>query len=116
MLGWLAAGVLLVSAAWLYHSSRSLQPGDPRLDTGHSGIVMLAADWCGYCRTQRTAFERAGVDYRWLDVDTTEGAAAMRALGGRGVPVTVVGQDVVHGYQPARLQALLAPLGHAQVF
>ena len=97
-------------------AAQPLQAGDPRLHTGTSDIVMLAADWCGYCRKQQAAFEKAGVRYTWVDVETADGHAAMQAVGGRGVPVTIVGQEVVHGYQPQRLHKLLQPLGYPAVF
>ena len=43
---------------------RDRHADDPRLQTGESGIVMLAAEWCGYCRKQQKDFELAGVRYR----------------------------------------------------
>ena len=89
-----------------------LQPDDPRHGTGDSRIVMLAADWCGYCRKQRKDFELANVHYRVLDIETLEGDRAMQALGARGVPVTVIGQDVVRGYDTASLDEKLTPLGY----
>ncbi|HST45027.1 MAG TPA: glutaredoxin domain-containing protein [Luteimonas sp.] len=93
-------------------SARSLHPDDPRIATGDARIVMLAADWCGYCRRQRKEFEHANVRYRVLDIDTPEGDRAMQALGARGVPVTVIGQSVVRGYDTAALDAALSPLGY----
>ena len=36
----------------------------------------------------------------------------MRALGARGVPVTIVGQHVVRGYDTAALDQRLTPLGY----
>ncbi len=89
-----------------------LQPGDPRLQTGDARIVMLAADWCGYCRKQQADFERANVRYTVVDVDTPEGDQAMQAVGGRGVPVTLIGQNVVHGYNTPALDKHLSPLGY----
>ncbi len=89
-----------------------LQPGDPRHATGESRIVMLAADWCGYCVKQRKDFELANVRYRVLDIETPDGDRAMKALGARGVPVTVIGQDVVRGYDTAALDEHLQPLGY----
>ena len=89
-----------------------LHPDDPRTATGDDRIVMLAAEWCGYCRKQRKDFELAGVRYRLLDVDTPEGDRAMKALGTRGVPVTVIGQDIVRGYDTATLDRKLVPLGY----
>ena len=90
----------------------ALHPDDPRHATGDARIVMMAADWCGYCRKQQKAFELANVRYRVLDVDTPEGDRAMQALGARGVPTTVVGQHVVYGYNTAELKERLAPLGY----
>ena len=89
-----------------------LHPDDPRTATGDDRIVMLAADWCGYCRRQQAEFERASVRYRVLDVDTAEGDRAMQALGAKGVPVTVVGQQVIRGFDTAALKASLSPLGY----
>ena len=90
----------------------ALHPDDPRNATGDNRIVMLAADWCGYCRRQQKDFELADVRYRVIDVETPEGDRAMKALGRQGVPVTVIGQDVVPGYDTATLGARLKPLGY----
>jgi glutaredoxin len=113
---WLLLAVALAGGAhaWLKRNALGSAIGadDPRLHTGDQRIVMLAADWCGYCRKQRGDFERANVRYHVLDVDTPEGDRAMRALGARGVPVTVIGQNVVRGYDRARLDEHLSPLGY----
>ena len=91
--------------------SPAMDPADPRMSTGSDGVVLLAADWCGYCRRQRRDFEAGGVLFRILDVDTVDGARALRALGTRTVPVTVIGQTVVRGYDTDALHAALEPLG-----
>ena len=110
----LAIGLAGGAHAWMTRTAADapLDPDDPRLQTGDARIVMLAADWCGYCRKQQSDFERANVRYRVLDVDTPEGDRAMRALRTRGVPVTVIGQNVVQGYDTARLDQHLEPLGY----
>ena len=105
-------GLAGAAAAWWSQRPVQLDPDDPRHATGEAGIVMLAADWCGYCRRQRSEFEQAGVRYRVLDVDQEEGGRAMRALGARGVPVTVIGQQVVSGYDTAALDQRLTALGY----
>lgn len=112
---WLLLVIALVGGV-LHFANQSagakLAEHDPRKRTGADGVVMLYADWCGYCRKQRGDFKRAGVKYQALNIDSPEGEAAMQALGARGVPVTVIGQEVVHGYNTARLQALLHPQGY----
>ncbi|OAX66998.1 NrdH-redoxin [Xanthomonas translucens pv. arrhenatheri] len=95
----------------------TLAAGDPWRLTGEDGIVMLAADWCGYCRRQQADFERAQVRYRVLDVEQEEGRLAAAALGREGVPITVIGQHVIDGYRifdyfSAALDAHLLPLGY----
>ncbi|MGH8078717.1 MAG: glutaredoxin family protein [Lysobacter sp.] len=106
----LASGRLVDSVG--QSSAPELQADDPRLLTGDKRIVMLAAEWCGYCRKQQQDFERANVRYRVLDVDTPEGSRAAQALGLRGVPITVLGQNVVAGYDTEKLQIHLKPLGY----
>lgn len=99
--------------AMLGMGPEQLHPDDPRQLTGETKIVMLAAEWCGYCRKQQQDFEQAKVRYHVLDVDTPEGERAARALGSRGVPVTVIGQNVIHGYQTDALKEKLTPLGYS---
>ena len=79
---------------------------------GTEPVVLLSASWCGYCRKLRRDFDGARVAYRLLDVDTPEGARAMQALGARAVPVTVIGQHVVRGYDTDALNERLIPLGY----
>ena len=83
-----AAGGVYSLGSHLAKREAPLHADDPRLLTGDAKIVMLAADWCGYCRKLQAEFEREGVRYRVLDVDEEEGDRAANALGTRGVPVT----------------------------
>ena len=39
-------------AGWSRGRPPELHPDDPRVATGEAGIVMLAVEWCGYCRKQ----------------------------------------------------------------
>ncbi|TWI00921.1 glutaredoxin [Luteimonas cucumeris] len=112
---WFLLLIGIAGGAWsLWNRDRApeLKPGDPRLETGDQRIVMLAAEWCGYCRKQQRDFERANVRYRVFDVDTPEGDRAAQALGTHSVPVTIIGQHVVRGYNTAQLQEKLTPLGY----
>ncbi|MCD9045816.1 MULTISPECIES: glutaredoxin domain-containing protein [unclassified Luteimonas] len=109
--------LLLLAAAGAWHhfqrdAEPALHPDDPRIGTADDRIVMLAAEWCGYCRRQQSDFERANVRYRVLDVDTPEGDRAMQAIGARGVPTTIIGQQVVRGYDTAALDQGLRKLGY----
>ncbi|MBW8808092.1 MAG: glutaredoxin family protein [Lysobacter sp.] len=89
-----------------------LNPDDPRHTTGDKRIVMLAADWCGYCEKLRKDFELANVRYSLIDIDTEAGQRAMEAVGARGVPVTIIGQDIVYGYNLDEIKGRMEPLGY----
>jgi len=108
---WLVAVAVLATAIW--RERAAVAQHDPRLSTGESGIVMLTAEWCGYCRRQQQMFARAGVRYTALDIDTDAGDLAYRALSGRGVPITVIGQQVIRGFDVKRLREHLQPLGYS---
>jgi glutaredoxin len=108
-LGLAVLAVLVLGAAY---ASRQVSANDPRFRTGSEGIAMITADWCGYCRKQEAQLRAGKVPYEAIDHDSTEGQLAMAALGARGVPVTIVGQQVVRGYDPEHLRDALAPLGH----
>ncbi|PBS13423.1 NrdH-redoxin [Lysobacteraceae bacterium NML93-0792] len=111
----LLLAALALAGGWMHlraEAPQSLHPDDPRSATGKTGIVMLAAEWCGYCRRQQAEFAAGKVRYRVLDIDTPDGARAMQALGARGVPVTVIGQTVIRGYDTAALAEHLEPLGY----
>jgi glutaredoxin len=73
-------------------------------------VVLYGASWCGYCAAARRLFEQNGIQYVEWDVEkTTEGREGHRKLGGGGVPVIVVGDEVIHGYNEGALRSMLAP-------
>ena len=111
---WILALLAIIGGVLHLRSQRPepLHADDPRHATGSDRIVMLSAEWCGYCRRQQADFSQANVRYRILDVDTAEGDRAMRAIGARTVPVTIIGQDIVRGYNVALLDEKLTPLGY----
>lgn len=108
---WLLAAALIGGLFW--REQAQLAEHDPRLSTGSDGIVMLTAEWCGYCRKQEQLFARAGVRYTALDVDSDAGDLAFRAVRGRAVPITVVGQQLIRGYDVPGLRSALQPLGYS---
>lgn len=110
---WLVLLALLVAIGF-WRSERSAEAaldslpgaGDP------SRVVMVSAEWCGYCQKQLAEFRAAGVRFTELDFDTSAGREAVEALGGRGVPMTVIGDEIIHGYNRPALQQHLAVLGY----
>ena len=76
-------------------------------------VVMYATDWCGYCRQAREFFARGGIRYTELDIEKSASAhAEYKGLGGRGVPLIVVGDQRMSGFSEARLTQMLKAAGH----
>ena len=73
-------------------------------------VVMFATSWCPYCAKARSFFRRHGIQYTEHDIENdAAGYAAYSKLGGGGVPVIVVGDRTVRGYNERELAALLGP-------
>jgi len=73
-------------------------------------VLLYATDWCGYCKASREFFAANGIRYIEHDIEKSSVALAEhQKLGGRGVPLIVVGDEVVRGYNEGTLRELLRP-------
>ncbi len=90
------------------HVSYELQPDLER--TGDSReVVMYSTNWCGYCKKARAFFKREGIAFKEYDIEKS--ASARRAydrLGGRGVPVILVGKLRMNGFSESGFRRLMA--------
>ena len=72
-------------------------------------VVMYATGWCPYCARARAYFARAGIAYVEHDVEKSASAyAEFKRLGGRGVPLIVVGREKLNGFSEQGFEHLLA--------
>ncbi len=63
-------------------------------------VVMLSASWCGYCAQARKLFVTQHIDYCEYDIEKSPaGAARHQALGVRGVPVILIKDDLLLGFE-----------------
>ena len=59
--------------------------------------------WCGYCKQARQYFQRNGIAFRERDIERSSSAKrAHQRLGGGGVPVIVLGDHVMRGFDQRR--------------
>jgi glutaredoxin len=73
-------------------------------------VILYGTSWCGYCAAARRFFDVNGIRYTEYDTEkTTEGYEGHKKLGGGGVPLIVVGGDIMHGYNEAGLREALGP-------
>jgi glutaredoxin len=78
-----------------------------------AGVTMYSTDWCPYCRKARDYFARNGVRYSELDIEKSPAAKAeYDRLGGRGVPLILVGSQRMSGFGEERLAQMLKAAGH----
>ena len=71
-------------------------------------VVMYTTSHCPACKAAKQYLAEKGVPYQEIDVETSrEGAEAFQKLGGRGVPLILVGDKKMEGFSAQALDALL---------
>lgn len=75
-------------------------------------VVMYSAEWCGYCKRAAAYLRSRGIPFENLDVErSSRGAREYAQLGGAGVPVILVGEQRLNGFDEGSLAAILASGG-----
>ncbi len=71
-------------------------------------VVMYSASWCGVCLKAKEYMRARSIPYTEHDIEASErNLERFKALGGRGVPLIMVGQQRMSGFNPVRLERLL---------
>lgn len=79
-------------------------------EAGQPEVILYATEWCGYCKMTRAFFQANGIRYTERDIEQSSSALSEhRKLGGNGVPLIVVGETLINGYNEAALRQLLKP-------
>lgn len=74
-------------------------------------VELYATATCPYCARTRKLLNALHVPYREIDVEQSdENMAEFERLGGTGVPLLVIGDERVHGYDPEAIEAALRKL------
>ena len=75
-------------------------------------VRIYTAVWCSYCKKAKAHLATRGVPYDDVDVEASErGRSEFNQLGGRGVPVILVGNQRMDGFDASGLDAMLAGAG-----
>lgn len=106
--------VLLAFAAVFWFGRPLLQQKSAQAEAAVAAsqpeVVLYATDWCGYCKMSREFFAANGIRYIEHDIEKSSTALSEhKKLGGNGVPLIKVGDEVVNGYNEAALRQLLKP-------
>ena len=72
-------------------------------------VELFVTSWCPYCQQLEAALRANKVTYTRYDIEkSAEGKRKYDAIGGRGIPITKVGDSVIRGNN---LQGVLSALG-----
>ncbi len=71
-------------------------------------VVLYATSWCGYCQKTRELLSKKKVSYKEYDIEKSkEGRRQYDSLNGKGVPVLIVNDQVIHGYNLKAIEEAL---------
>jgi len=71
-------------------------------------IIMLGAWWCRYCYRAKQYFQKNHINYCEYDMEnTTTGKQLYAENGGGAIPLLLIGQYRLRGFDPAMIQAAL---------
>jgi len=72
-------------------------------------VTMYSTSWCGYCHKARAHFRANNIQFRELDIEKNSRAnREYHKLGGKGVPLIVVGTQLLSGFSPDRFDSAYA--------
>ena len=70
-------------------------------------VVMYATSWCPYCRKARDYFRSRNIPYTEHDIEKDPAAhRRFKSLGGKGVPLILVGERQMSGFSGDRFEKL----------
>ncbi len=106
-LGRILVFLLVGFLAWNLFKSTSSDTSAADISAEHQ-IVMFSAPWCGYCDQALDFLEAERVDFLEIDIESsTKAQRRFRDAGGRGVPLTFIGDERLVGFSaPAYGRAL----------
>ncbi len=107
--GFFAVGVIVGVLMLNWGSVHALLVSRPDFAAQHvEPVVMYGTDWCGNCKMTRAYLRDNGIPFFEYDVEKSpEGQRQFKALQGNGVPLLLVNNNVVRGFDPAAIQDAL---------
>lgn len=74
-------------------------------------VTLYSTEWCGYCDRARRFFVRHKVPFDEYDIEKSDSALSQyRAYGVNSVPLIIVGDTVLSGFQRNHIEVALEQL------
>ena len=93
--------LLLCSLVFLLNGTTVPLSAQSQISKGTKTVEVYVTSWCGYCRKMLAFLDKNGIKYTAYDIE--KDAAAQQKYseyGVQGVPLVIVGQTVISGYDP----------------
>lgn len=75
-------------------------------------VTIFTTEWCGVCRKAKSYMASHGIAYDEFDIEKSPSAKnRFDRLGGRVVPVILIGTEKMMGFSPVRFEAMLRGSG-----
>lgn len=102
--------VVVLVRQWMLPGELAKAEGRQIVPGQQPEVVLYATAWCGYCAKTRRLFKQLRVEFTEYDIEKDASAnARFQQLGGRGVPLILIGKDVVRGFDEDEILILLEP-------
>ena len=66
-------------------------------------ITLLSMNGCGWCDKVKDLLDSSGKNYREINVKNSEGSKLFKKYNGSGVPLLIVNDEVIRGYNPKKI-------------
>lgn len=80
---------------------------------GSREVKILTTTWCGVCKSAKAYLASRGIAFSEYDVETSDaGRQEYKRLAGKGVPIILVGNQKMNGFNPPQLEKMLKNVGY----
>jgi mycoredoxin len=82
-------------------------------DADSKAVVVYTTEWCPYCQSLQMYLNAYRIPYKNYDVEQSlSGMLGFWALRAKGIPVSVIGPEVIYGYDMEKIGKALNKLGY----
>ena len=97
---------LIIWYGYRYHGL--LYPSSRVSDINKAQVIMYSTKWCPFCIEARGFFSKNKIAYYDYDInESKDGEIQFRRLGGKGVPLFIIKNSVIHGLSRSKISKIL---------
>jgi mycoredoxin len=105
--------IFILALVLLQNSTRLRQFIDP-INTqllSKNDVILYSTSWCPYCVKTRHFFRTANISFTEHDIEKSpDHNRKYESYGRRGVPLIIIGQSVIQGYDPKAIRGAIEAL------